>query len=424
MTDVPSIVADATQPIAGGPVPGAAAPLARGLLLANRYRLGRQLSQGGTADVYEATQIDLIRRVAVKILAPDATTEQRRLFEQEARLAARLAHPHIAAVHDFGFLAGGTPFMVMELVEGPTLREHLAVAAPLPASEALRFGRQLAAALECAHEANVVHGNLGATNVLLQKSAHSYSCKLIDFGAAREMAEAQTDIAALGALLTQMLGIPAPASLSAGLRRLLASLLSQSPAQRPQTMSEVRKRLQVLSADRALRPPPPHVLAAAGLGGLAVLLLAVAVVGDPAVWTAPMDGAESSRAPQSEAAPAVPLRGAALEVAPVTAAAVATTAVLRNRGDESLARAEILAALDRALARRNENAARERYPVMARREGAARISFTPDGSSASVRYRKRFASAAPGAVASSTASAQEHWVKVGDRWRPVEPVRR
>ena len=115
-------------------------------------------------EVYRARDTKLDRDVAIKVL-PDvvASTERIARFHREARMLAALNHPRIAAIYGFEDL-NGTPALVMELVEGPTLADRLA-GGPLPIEEAIRVARQIAEGLEAAHEQGIVHRDLKPANV-------------------------------------------------------------------------------------------------------------------------------------------------------------------------------------------------------------------------------------------------------------------
>jgi serine/threonine protein kinase len=119
------------------------------VLLGERYRLVRMLGSGGMGSVWEAEDQILGRPVAVKVLSESLAAGERavRRFEREARAAARLFGPHIAAVYDFG-RSEGRPYIVMELVRGETLADRLAREGPLPPQEAARIAVQVAQALE------------------------------------------------------------------------------------------------------------------------------------------------------------------------------------------------------------------------------------------------------------------------------------
>src|SRR5260370_26777261 len=109
-------------------------------ILSNRYRLIRVLGEGGMARVYEAEDLRLGRRVAVKILLAQFTNDPEflRRFEQEARLAASLSHPNVVGVYDVG-QDGQFHYIVMELVDGQTLKAAIARTTPLPVQQALRI---------------------------------------------------------------------------------------------------------------------------------------------------------------------------------------------------------------------------------------------------------------------------------------------
>jgi serine/threonine protein kinase len=140
--------------------------------------------------VYAARDMALERDVAVKFLAGDLGTDPSALdrFQREARTAAQLRHPNIAATYDFGLLPNERPYIVMELLEGPTLRQHLSERAMLSISDTLRIGRQIAWALDRAHSSRIVHGDLTPSNVVLTHGDDGeWHCKLVDFGTARTL---------------------------------------------------------------------------------------------------------------------------------------------------------------------------------------------------------------------------------------------
>lgn len=151
------------------------------VVLGDRYELGAVLGRGGMADVYRATDRLLHRGVAVKVLRE--TTENdtdRRRFTSEARMLAGLSHPGLVMVLDAGFTAE-QPYLVLELVEGPTLGQACA-AGPLAPDRVAEIGAQLAEALASAHAQDVVHRDVKPGNVLLGTDGRA---KLADFGIAR-----------------------------------------------------------------------------------------------------------------------------------------------------------------------------------------------------------------------------------------------
>ncbi|SCG50951.1 protein kinase domain-containing protein [Micromonospora inositola] len=163
-------------------------------ILGYRYRLVNQIGKGGMGVVWRAFDEVLDRQVAVKVLAPrfaqDADSRQRVLAE--ARAAARLTHPHIAAVYDYGESmtdAGSrVPFVVMELLQGRSLHERLK-RGPLPVESALRGCAEIASALASAHAHGVVHRDVKPGNVMLTPAG----AKVVDFGLAAVVGQRDQD---------------------------------------------------------------------------------------------------------------------------------------------------------------------------------------------------------------------------------------
>jgi serine/threonine-protein kinase len=126
-------------------------------LVRDRYRLEEPLGHGGVAVVWRARDLHLDRDVAVKRLTPAALDDPAALerFHREARTIAKLAHPNIVTVHDFGF-DDEAPYLVLELVRGPSLATDLNNG-PLPAVRAVNIARQACGALAAAHAAGVIH---------------------------------------------------------------------------------------------------------------------------------------------------------------------------------------------------------------------------------------------------------------------------
>ena len=150
--------------------------------LAGRYELLEPIGSGGMGQVWRARDTVLERAVAVKVLPEDVAAEptRRQRFEREARAVARLSHPNIMAIYDFG-TEGGRPYAVMELLEGGDLRKLLS-AGTLPWRRALDLGLQVAHGLDAAHRQGVVHRDLKPTNLFLTSDG---VVKLLDFGLAR-----------------------------------------------------------------------------------------------------------------------------------------------------------------------------------------------------------------------------------------------
>jgi serine/threonine protein kinase/Tol biopolymer transport system component len=148
------------------------------------YEILSPLGAGGMGEVYKAKDTRLERTVAVKVLPShmSASAEVRQRFEREARTISQLSHPHICALYDVG-REGETEYLVMELLEGETLLARLAKG-PLPPEQTLRYGVEIADALDKAHRQGIVHRDLKPGNVMLTKSG----VKLLDFGLAKAMA--------------------------------------------------------------------------------------------------------------------------------------------------------------------------------------------------------------------------------------------
>ena len=146
------------------------------------YQILEPLGAGGMGEVYLAEDTRLGRKVAVKVLPEEFASDPERLarFEQEARAAAALNHPHIAAVHDVGF-EDGTHFMVQEYLEGQSLREALQGGA-LGLKRTLALGHEIVGALAAAHRAGIVHRDLKPENVFVTPDGHA---KVLDFGLAK-----------------------------------------------------------------------------------------------------------------------------------------------------------------------------------------------------------------------------------------------
>lgn len=149
-------------------------------LFADRYRVSSVLGHGGCADVLRAVDERLDREVALKVVRPGATADTARRFRTEARVLARLHHPGLVEVYDYGIVAQ-RPYLALELVDGPTLAATVR-SAPLPTAEVRRLGRDLAQTLAFVHTHGVVHRDVKPSNVLLDRDGRP---RLADFGVAR-----------------------------------------------------------------------------------------------------------------------------------------------------------------------------------------------------------------------------------------------
>ncbi len=158
------------------------------------YEVAAQIGVGGMGEVYRATDTNLKRAVAIKVLPASVAADAERLarFQREAEVLASLNHPNIAQIHGLE-KSDGITALVMELVEGPTLAEQIAGRAGpsgpagLPIDEALPIAKQIAEALEAAHEQGIIHRDLKPANIKVRPDG---TVKVLDFGLAKAMAPA------------------------------------------------------------------------------------------------------------------------------------------------------------------------------------------------------------------------------------------
>lgn len=153
-----------------------------------RYRLERVIGRGGMGVVYEARDLTLDRRVAVKLIRDELVDSEPaiRRFEMEARAAAGFSHPHVIVVHDFDAGAGRCAMIVMELLSGHSLRSEL-TGAPLPASRVLQVIGPVAAAIDAAHARRLLHRDLKPENIFLAEDHGGERVKVLDFGIAKPL---------------------------------------------------------------------------------------------------------------------------------------------------------------------------------------------------------------------------------------------
>lgn len=276
------------------------------------YRLIEGVGRGGMAEVYLAEDQRLERRVAVKVLPAAMAMEQtfRARFEREARAAAKLQHPHILPVYDYGQQDGIT-YLVMPYITGGSLAQVIAQArGPLPVNKAMQWADEIASALQYAHDQNIIHRDVKPGNMLIGPGEHIL---LSDFGIAKVMdattsltntgtsvgspeymapeqargaADYRSDIYALGIVIFQMLAgrVPFSAStpmqvmmqhvqqpppalrslnpaLSPQVEAVVLSALAKDPAQRFQSASALAEALKAAATGRAL---PQSISAPAG----------------------------------------------------------------------------------------------------------------------------------------------------------------
>ena len=306
-------------------------------LAGGRYVVERELGRGGMAAVVLARDTTLDRPVAVKLLSEQAAAdgELRERFLREGRFAAQLSHANVVAVYDTGD-EDGTPYIVMECVEGESLADVLARRGPLQAPEVAELGRQACAGLAHAHARGLVHRDVKPQNLLLREDG---TLKVADFGIARsgggatitqagtllgtaaymapevvagEPATASSDVYSLGAVLYELVtGIPprrattiadlaqdeavrTPRELVANvpppLEATILRCLARDPARRPASVQELARELEEPTAATTFSQRPTEVVRsvsrrrlwpvlAAG-GALALSLAAVAVYAD------------------------------------------------------------------------------------------------------------------------------------------------
>lgn len=159
------------------------------------YQIDAWIGAGGMGEVYRARDTKLNRQVAIKVLLPGVANDPDRLarLSREAQMLASLNHPHIAQIHGLED-AGGVRALVMELVEGPTLADRIA-SAVIPVGEALAIARQMAEALEAAHEQGIIHRDLKPANIKVREDG---TVKVLDFGLAKALDSTGGSVVAAG----------------------------------------------------------------------------------------------------------------------------------------------------------------------------------------------------------------------------------
>jgi serine/threonine protein kinase len=174
-----------------------------GTTLDQAYRLVRLISEGGMGAVYEAVQVRLERRVAVKIMRGGLAENPEALarFRREVKVLSRLGHPHVVQLLDFGTTASNQPYLVTEYLEGEDLQQRLDRVERLPLPTALAIFRQVASALAAIHAKAIVHRDLKPANVfLLDVDGASDFVKVVDFGISK-LKTSTTDLTRPASLL-------------------------------------------------------------------------------------------------------------------------------------------------------------------------------------------------------------------------------
>lgn len=167
-----------------------------GQTLDEKYRIEERLSEGGMGTVYRARHLQMDRPVAIKVMRPGMVEDEaaRNRFQREARAAVRLQHPNAVAVTDCGETGDGCVYIVMELLEGRTLREILVKEAPIETARAISIMLQASAAVAAAHGAGIIHRDLKPSNILVTQSPDApATVKVLDFGIAKLAAHALDD---------------------------------------------------------------------------------------------------------------------------------------------------------------------------------------------------------------------------------------
>jgi len=297
--------------------------LVPGDVLGERYRISRRLGVGGMGEVWQAERLDTGDALAIKALALDRRrddgTRAERLI-REAKIVARIEHPNVVAITDFGQTATGSPFIAMELLHGRALHELLRAEGALPWARVAAIGSGVARGLAAAHALGVVHRDLKPANVFVLDDRPGAACKVIDFGIAKATAvddgdrpltrtglvfgtpsymspeqargepiDGRTDVYALGCILHEALtgrrlfsgrapaeiiyrqlfetprapGELAPeADIPASLDAIVQRCLRKHPTNRYQHMHEVAEHLAAALRGEIVEPPPPEIVPA------------------------------------------------------------------------------------------------------------------------------------------------------------------
>ncbi|MEU5363893.1 serine/threonine-protein kinase [Streptomyces sp. NPDC005925] len=236
------------------------------MLLADRYRLHGLLGRGSVGEVWQATDEVLGRRVAVKLLRTEEATDVER-FRMEALTAARLNHPHVVSVYDFGSDRGQL-YLVMECVDGWSLAQERSLRGVLPPREAAVLAAQVAAGLSAAHQHGVIHRDIKPANIMLGADR---TAKITDFGIARFADQADCSLTATGKIVgtadhlapERALGRPArpPADVYSLGCVLYQLLTGRAPFQGATSLAVVRQHVDAVPIPPArLRPDIPPAL--------------------------------------------------------------------------------------------------------------------------------------------------------------------
>jgi len=157
-----------------------------GRVIDDKYRIEAEIGAGGMATIYRATRLQIGDLVAIKVLHSELLREPQfaERFRREAQAAARLKHPNVVAIYDFGVSADGVIYLVMELIEGRNLRTIIKEDGPLPPATAAEIVRQVCAALTEAHRQHIIHRDIKPANIAVTMSEDGPRVKVLDFGIA------------------------------------------------------------------------------------------------------------------------------------------------------------------------------------------------------------------------------------------------
>jgi len=273
-----------------------------GMVIDRRYQLHAKLGEGGMGSVFRARRMFIEDFVAIKFIRPDFLTnaEIRQRFYQEAQVAARIKHPNVVSVYDFGETADGMVYFVMEFLEGMSLGQRLSRHGALSLDQVLELGTQICAALSCMLANNVIHRDLKPDNIMLVHDEHGNEMvKVVDFGVAKilesnarltryqarigspvysspeqylgQPVDHRTDLYSLGVIFYESLTAQLPfdalneselinaivntapprldemlVGFPAGMADLVQQLLAKNPKDRPASAAEVGRRLHKL----------------------------------------------------------------------------------------------------------------------------------------------------------------------------------
>jgi serine/threonine-protein kinase len=160
---------------------------APGTVVRGRYRILSKIGEGGMGAVYKAQHTGFDELRAIKVLNPELTGDEKfhQRFKQEAYITRKLQHPNAVRVEDIDEADDGCPFIVMEYIEGKSLKQVMLEQGPLPAPRVCALAKQVAAALDAAHSLGMVHRDIKPENIVLVKTPEGEKAKVLDFGIAR-----------------------------------------------------------------------------------------------------------------------------------------------------------------------------------------------------------------------------------------------